>query len=192
VPLLQNRIALVTGASRGIGKAIALALAEAGANVAVNYRQQAESCGVRRFGHSQTRPPFASPSRRTSPNLAKSIASSPKSKKHLGVVDILVNNAGIASSLSPSQVTEGRLARNHPRQPHFTVFSRQPTARFPAYARPKKMGTHYQSLLRRRSIWRHRRPALFRVQGRHPRALPVLMLPSSRKRASPSTLSPLP
>ena len=32
--------ALVTGAARGIGKAIALALAEAGARVAVNYRQR--------------------------------------------------------------------------------------------------------------------------------------------------------
>ena len=38
---LTNRTALVTGASRGIGAAIALALAEAGANVAINYRDRA-------------------------------------------------------------------------------------------------------------------------------------------------------
>jgi 3-oxoacyl-[acyl-carrier protein] reductase len=105
VPLLQNHIALITGASRGIGKAIALALAEAGAEVAINYRRQnqaAESVAlnIRKLG-------------RRCVTVQADVSESgevdrlfSEVEKNLGAVDILVNNAGIASALSPAQVTE--------------------------------------------------------------------------------------
>lgn len=43
---LKNRIALVTGASRGIGAGIAIALAKAGADVAVNYLDRSDAASA--------------------------------------------------------------------------------------------------------------------------------------------------
>jgi len=92
---LHGRIALVTGASRGIGRAIAIALARCGADVAVNYRKQKGEAQV-------TLQQITSRGRRAmevqadvsrSPEVARMIASI---EKDLGPVDILVNNAGIA------------------------------------------------------------------------------------------------
>ena len=92
---LHGKIALVTGASRGIGRAIAVALARCGADVAVNYRtQKGEAQGTMQQITSQGRRAMevqADVSR--SPEVARMIAGI---EKTLGPVDILVNNAGIA------------------------------------------------------------------------------------------------
>ena len=92
---LEQRAALVTGASRGIGRAIAVALAEAGADVAVNYRKERAAaedvCAeIRGFG------------RRAIPVQADvSLAAEVDElvmavERDLGPIDILVNNAGIS------------------------------------------------------------------------------------------------
>ena len=92
---LHGRIAFVPGASRGIGRAIAIALARCGADVAVNYRTQKGEAQV-------TLQQITSQGRRAmevqadvsrSPEVARMIAGI---EKNLGPVDILVNNAGIA------------------------------------------------------------------------------------------------
>ena len=86
---------MVTGASRGIGRAIAIALARCGADMAVNYRTQKDEAQV-------TRQQIISQGRRAievqadvsrSPEVANMVA---RIEKDLGPVDILVNNAGIA------------------------------------------------------------------------------------------------
>ena len=43
---LKNRAALITGGSRGIGAAVAIAIAKAGADVAVNYRERADAANA--------------------------------------------------------------------------------------------------------------------------------------------------
>ena len=102
---LNGRTALVTGASRGIGKAIAVALAHAGASVAVNYRErrdEAEAVAeeIRAIG-----------ARSVALQADLSIAAEARSAVEgacgaLGPVGILVNNAGIARPQRIEEITE--------------------------------------------------------------------------------------
>jgi len=92
---LNGRTAVVTGASRGIGRAIAIALAEAGADVAVNYRERAtEALDVVAAIHALGRRAIAVPA---DVSRGDSVNEMFRAVEHgLGLVDILVNNAGIA------------------------------------------------------------------------------------------------
>ena len=105
MPTLQDHIALVTGASRGIGKAIALALAKEGADIAVNYHKQATAAEsvadeIKKLGYRCITVQADVAESAQVDRLFNDV------EKTLGSVDILVNNAGIARALSPSQITE--------------------------------------------------------------------------------------
>jgi 3-oxoacyl-[acyl-carrier protein] reductase len=102
---LSGRVALVTGGSRGIGRAVSLALAGAGADIAVNYRSrereaqemrsQVEGCGRRCI------------TVRADVSVATDVSRMVKSvEETLGAVTILVNNAGIARPRSLEEITE--------------------------------------------------------------------------------------
>ncbi len=90
--VLAGKIAVVTGANRGIGHAIALALAEAGADIVGTSRQMSDDESiakeVRALG--QKFIPFACDMK----NRAESTALAKKVLTEVGQVDILVNNAG--------------------------------------------------------------------------------------------------
>jgi 3-oxoacyl-[acyl-carrier protein] reductase len=107
---LTNRIALVTGASRGIGKSIALALAEAGADIAVNFNSNAAAaesvCQDIRAKGRRALPVQADVSK--TQDVDRLISSI---EKELSPPTILVNNAGIAEMLPAEKVTEAIFER---------------------------------------------------------------------------------
>jgi len=103
MPTLTNRVALVTGAARGIGRAIALQLARDGADVGVNDvlpEGEAVAEEVRALGRRAVWLP-ADVSRSDEVEAMTQRASS-----ELGVVDLLVNNAGIETIVPMLELTE--------------------------------------------------------------------------------------
>jgi NAD(P)-dependent dehydrogenase (short-subunit alcohol dehydrogenase family) len=96
IPPLTNRRAVVTGASRGIGRSVALALAAAGADVAVSARSRDELEQVADAIRAVGRRALAVTSDVTSAEEVARMAGA--AIEGLGGVDILVNNAGGAAS----------------------------------------------------------------------------------------------
>jgi NAD(P)-dependent dehydrogenase (short-subunit alcohol dehydrogenase family) len=119
---LKGRVALVTGGGRGIGKAIALSLAEAGADIAVNYRRDAgaadevvkeiEALGRRAKAYQASVENFDEDQQMVEGVL-----------RDFGGISILVNNAGIASrgqSVADTDPAEmERVVRVHAFGPHY-------------------------------------------------------------------------
>jgi 3-oxoacyl-[acyl-carrier protein] reductase len=92
---IENKIALVTGGSRGIGSAIAIALAVAGADVIVNYKENRSAAdevvaAIRNLGRRSS----AIGSDVSSPDQVTAMFAT--ITKDFGDVSILVNNAGVA------------------------------------------------------------------------------------------------
>jgi 3-oxoacyl-[acyl-carrier protein] reductase len=94
MPLLKDRVALVTGATRGIGRGVALSFAKNGANVAFTYvsseekalalEKELQSFGVKAKGYKSDAADF-----KAAEELVTAVVA------EFGTVDVLVNNAGI-------------------------------------------------------------------------------------------------
>lgn len=101
---LNGQIALVTGAARGLGRAISLALAAAGADVALGLRDKRSDNGlaeeIRKIGRR------ALPLQMDVTRLDQITSAVSETANHFGGLDILVNNAGVAPGNLAENVTE--------------------------------------------------------------------------------------
>jgi NAD(P)-dependent dehydrogenase (short-subunit alcohol dehydrogenase family) len=101
---LQDKIALVTGAARGLGRAIALALAEAGADVALGLRDRTSDGGVTAEIAARGRRPL--PLQMDMSSTAQIRKAVDQTAQNFGRLDILVNNTGIAPDNLAENVSE--------------------------------------------------------------------------------------
>ncbi len=105
VETLSGKLALVTGGSRGIGAAVALSLADAGADLAINFRTRSQDAeeicvAIGKLGR-RALPIQADVSR--SDEVNRMVA---QIERELGSVNILVNNAGMARQINLENISE--------------------------------------------------------------------------------------
>jgi 3-oxoacyl-[acyl-carrier protein] reductase len=103
--LLENKTAIITGATRGIGRGIALEFAKQGANVAFTYSSSVDAAntleielnaiGIKAKGYQSNAAEFE-----TAQELAKDIL------EEFGSIDVLVNNAGITKDNLLMRISE--------------------------------------------------------------------------------------
>ena len=101
----SRKIALVTGASRGIGKAIALELAKNGTNIAINYNRDGKEADdvaeeIKKLGVD------AIAVKADVSNFKECDAMIETVKRKFGALDIIVNNAGVLSDKTLKNMTE--------------------------------------------------------------------------------------
>jgi 3-oxoacyl-[acyl-carrier protein] reductase len=106
---LEGKAAIVTGASRGIGRAVALALAREGADVVVNYSssvKEAEKVAqeIRELGRRSIVIKADVADKTSVENMVDEVI------RQFGKIDILVNNAGMAT-IGPSETLEEKVWR---------------------------------------------------------------------------------
>ena len=106
---LTNKTALLTGAGRGIGRSLALAFAEAGADVALNARTESELKSVAKEIESLGRKALTLPVSVETADGARRVVE--QAIEQLGQLDILLNAAGTAIRRPAEEMTEEQFER---------------------------------------------------------------------------------
>jgi NAD(P)-dependent dehydrogenase (short-subunit alcohol dehydrogenase family) len=108
---MQNKIALVTGGSRGLGKEMALSLAQKGLDVILTYNSQKEEAeavvkSIEQTGQKSVALQLNIGNTSSFEHFFKTLSSTLKEKFNTGKIDFLINNAGIGIHASFAETTE--------------------------------------------------------------------------------------